>query len=891
MDSTTRSKARKYGFACLVCRRRKVKCDGRRPTCVNCARSKAECSYQEQTGFTLRLADELREEQARVQELRNNIKELAAMDSAERDRRLADLVSQMDLNYSEFEHARNSNSIVSPSTMDGAEEQHTDDDVSYDGGAQFSVDMEGRQHYFGATSRFHPVPDYDHQVTVGVESDGREAQEMEAYHRKWLYSNARFQRPWERMAHANMSHYTDADPSICSSLLEVYWSWQAPLHNCIYRRCFYRDMALDGPYFSLFLLNVIFAHACRHIPEDDPRFTPYERGETFLREALLLLIDEMKQSKPRIPTIQGLLILGGRQCAVGKSSEGWLYTGMAIRMVTDLGLHIKRSNTSLMKEFEPDDLEVRKRLYLSVYAWDKSISLCLGRPPSLKELPYNSASLFDISDDEDLWQPPNLLEADKIYPKTKCHSTLTFMHFCDLAQIINESYDTVYNGRARNMNPSVIFGLEQKLVTFYQQLPASLQIEDGANLQFCVPPHILCLNILCRTALILLYRPFFIWCWDAELRQHPLALRAQTVCTEQADGVNNLFRAYGRLFHFQYQSYLISYCVYTAATIDVRLVRHEDKILAEMAAGRLAVTLRMLETEVKQTPGIRRSIEIIRSQIGGPLAATSHSQRPINRASEVRDVSPSKGGRQTTLPLESIVAPTHQPVSPSSTVQDTALYGSSADCVVADPPLPLPEDMRIGIDPNLPLEPQWADWNMDDFGGGGTLLVILVAGKNELLMLAWKIVPLPGVSIGFFAALGGIGHVILAVVGGNARGVGLAIFGLPLCVLVIGVLLYLVDMGDSQAGNEAALVMAKSLIGIGPCFHQAAPQVSVQAIVSRPDVSVVTSVLFASMNIGGVVGTRYLPSLSEMLDDSEHECQDAGEPDEEPEKIVKAEAK
>ncbi|KAJ6077057.1 siderophore iron transporter mirA [Penicillium canescens] len=93
--------------------------------------------------------------------------------------------------------------------------------------------------------------------------------------------------------------------------------------------------------------------------------------------------------------------------------------------------------------------------------------------------------------------------------------------------------------------------------------------------------------------------------------------------------------------------------------------------------------------------------------------------------------------------------------------------------------------------------------------------------------------------------------------------------GVPLCVLVIDVLLYLVDMGDSQAGNEASLVMAKSLVGIGPCFHPAASEVSVQAIVSRPDVSVVTSALFASMNIGGVVGTRYLPSLSEMLDDSE----------------------
>lgn len=43
--------------------------------------------------------------------------------------------------------------------------------------------------------------------------------------------------------------------------------------------------------------------------------------------------------------------------------------------------------------------------------------------------------LVDLSDEEDLWQPPHLLETDKLYPETKCHSTLTFMHFCNLAQV------------------------------------------------------------------------------------------------------------------------------------------------------------------------------------------------------------------------------------------------------------------------------------------------------------------------------------------------------------------------------------------------------------------------------------------------------------------------
>lgn len=43
----------------------------------------------------------------------------------------------------------------------------------------------------------------------------------------------------------------------------------------------------------------------------------------------------------------------------------------AIRMVTDLGLHLYKGNLEGLEGLEPDDLEIRKRLYLSAYAWDK----------------------------------------------------------------------------------------------------------------------------------------------------------------------------------------------------------------------------------------------------------------------------------------------------------------------------------------------------------------------------------------------------------------------------------------------------------------------------------------------------------------------------------------
>lgn len=132
----------------------------------------------------------------------------------------------------------------------------------------------------------------------------------------------------------------------------------------------------------------IFALAARHVEDSNPHFSVLRRGESFLERAKALFIDELAESKPKIPTIQALLILGGRQCAIGKNSEGWLYTGMvkqytdlctylltyllkAIRMLKDIGLHLNTQKLQDLEGFDHVDLEVRKRLYLSAYIWDK----------------------------------------------------------------------------------------------------------------------------------------------------------------------------------------------------------------------------------------------------------------------------------------------------------------------------------------------------------------------------------------------------------------------------------------------------------------------------------------------------------------------------------------
>lgn len=91
------------------------------------------------------------------------------------------------------------------------------------------------------------------------------------------------------------------------------------------------DMGSKGPYFNEFLLNVVYAHAWRlAFPRGHVALSANGEiiGEDFLfAKAKALLMVEMDQPT-NVPTIQGLIIMGGRQCAVGNASAGFLFTGM-----------------------------------------------------------------------------------------------------------------------------------------------------------------------------------------------------------------------------------------------------------------------------------------------------------------------------------------------------------------------------------------------------------------------------------------------------------------------------------------------------------------------------------------------------------------------------------
>ena len=131
-------------------------------------------------------------------------------------------------------------------------------------------------------------------------------------------------------AFASSRHVT-VDPHIGDALIECYFSHSAPIFNFVTKSLFLRDMALSGPFFSDFLLMALYASGTRMIDGLDEK-ERQAQGDLFARLARELLATELG-GPSKITTIQGLLCLAGRECAVGHPSQGWNLTGIVSKEV------------------------------------------------------------------------------------------------------------------------------------------------------------------------------------------------------------------------------------------------------------------------------------------------------------------------------------------------------------------------------------------------------------------------------------------------------------------------------------------------------------------------------------------------------------------------------
>ncbi|KAG7426450.1 Nitrogen assimilation transcription factor nit-4 [Fusarium oxysporum f. sp. raphani] len=284
-----------------------------------------------------------------------------------------------------------------------------------------------------------------------------------------------------------------------------------------------------------------------------------------------------------------------REIGRGSVSQAWLYGGMAFRVAIDIGLF------SLSPARSEDIIwtQLGQHLAWSCFFWDKTLSLYLGRTPSLPEPPKWDPALPDDPETE-LWPPYPIPddEALQSYIPRPSHLLLCFAYTCKISVIINDILFSIYGSKRTKDVLDFVQTTRERLHSWRSSLPAALHVDYQA--QTCPPTHFVAQQMLYHTTIILLHRPFLSnpACWKA--------------CQEACQGVEQLLQLLDNTFGFQRFTYIMAYCTYTAATVVVQ----DMKAGRPGTSERFKMFMRALNAITVSCPGIQRSIDILTKGLG-----------------------------------------------------------------------------------------------------------------------------------------------------------------------------------------------------------------------------------------------------------------------------------
>ncbi|KAL2832298.1 fungal-specific transcription factor domain-containing protein [Aspergillus pseudoustus] len=610
--------------ACDFCRRRKIRCDSTKPSCSTCRSSNRACVYyagpRKQRPSAARI-EVLESEKAALEEALARLMGGAADGGAPRDALLESVVvrdgrvalrprgsgggGSADWERSVEGRGHFRERVHAEAEGLGARGEHGWDHGSHDDGGAPSVggdeeravshpsgkgvcavDEPGLAYksphasdsIFSSTS----VVQTSSATRVSTHEQQRACTETLRYQ---LIANAAMERQREHRLRG-ISTIRGVPAALALHLLDLHWSRQHHTFLLTYRPTFMRELEHGGPYCSDLLLYTVFACASKFSERPDP-----ETGQAFFTRCDDLLLREGLLVQSSIPTVIALVMLGSTFIARGMTSKGWLYTGYAMRMLYDLGLHTDPPLE--MNRDNIEEIEIRRRVFWGAFVCEKLQSLYLGRPPTIRlQDVHVSQDFLDSFEELEPWVPyddyPSPGSTMSSTPPPLAYSVSVFQQLCLLSEIMTEIIDKIYCvGAPASSTRREIRALDDLLTSWYTSLPEHLAYEPWAKNPLAPPPAIVAPNriILLTTyhsLIVLLHRPFITPSSPAD-HDHLHATTTTTTttttigtpafawkrCTTAARHITSLALSYQSIYPLRKSSYLLSYAVYVASTIHV----------------------------------------------------------------------------------------------------------------------------------------------------------------------------------------------------------------------------------------------------------------------------------------------------------------------------------
>jgi hypothetical protein len=158
--------------------------------------------------------------------------------------------------------------------------------------------------------------------------------------------------------------------------------------------------------------------------------------------------------------VQALLLLQLYEHNAGERNASWMFLGCALRMAIALGMH--REGTSV--GFDPIERNIRKRVWWTLYIFEKLLSVILGRPSAIDESEISvdlpEESMFESGDIPADYTNyfvglTRLLERVKrmMYPLPNDNNAESLSYLLSSAKELLEALDTWYSGLPNHLLP------------------------------------------------------------------------------------------------------------------------------------------------------------------------------------------------------------------------------------------------------------------------------------------------------------------------------------------------------------------------------------------------------------------------------------------------------
>lgn len=170
-----------------------------------------------------------------------------------------------------------------------------------------------------------------------------------------------------------------------------------------------------------------------------------------LQHARRVGLDEMLTSKSTA-TVQGFVILATwlQQSTTYETDNAYLYSGIAIRLGVEIGLHRKtvlsypENMDAAIKQLYTGEILSRERTWFCVFVLDRSMSVLAGKPPQAPET-------YCIRDVDNWWRRPEALLSDVFISSHAQLLRLLYRCF----DVIYSSNDTV-TGTSMGLNYEIV---------------------------------------------------------------------------------------------------------------------------------------------------------------------------------------------------------------------------------------------------------------------------------------------------------------------------------------------------------------------------------------------------------------------------------------------------